>query len=513
MSLPPHYYYINDVRVNSMCITLEIKNVKNIKHTKIELPMKKGIYAFVGENGCGKSTLMLILSFMVKNSSARMLDNKDISNDSIIHIKTKKGEDTWCYSNNKLSRRKPLKGTDGQSNKLNSTHMEGFYEGSIFYGCRFDDYNMIDKFMQKSNYMDALVNADKFVSEKLGYILHNNKEYYKGLQKVANRKTAQVNGFKRIPYFLKCDGGVISQFRMSSGESMLISLIDFINNLVEKNKKSDDLLILIDEVELALHPSAINRLILFLEELVNDKNKNLIIYFSTHSSEVIHRIGPDNLFLLENNNGELICTNPCYPNYAVRNLYIHNGYDFLLLVEDELTKAVVDKVIKEDNLAESKLCCVLPAGGWDQILKLRNDIVMYNALGNCKQILCIFDGDVKDIVQNKEDYKNTPKCFIPVPSIEKYLKKKCIDKVDEKFIKYIGDKYFNQRSLKDIISDYKNDGGEDKDGKKFYKSLIGELSRIGKTKEVFVRDFCDDIFKFEDVSNFRESLRKLLKKW
>ena len=175
MSLPPHYYYINDIRVNSMCITLEIKNVKNIKHAKMELPMKKGIYAFVGENGCGKSTLMLILSFMVKNSSARMLDNKDISNDSIIHIKTKKGEDNWCYSKNKLSRRKSSKGIDGQANKLYNTHMEGFYEGSIFYGCRFDDYNMIDRFMQKTNYMDALVNADKFVSEKLGYILHNDK--------------------------------------------------------------------------------------------------------------------------------------------------------------------------------------------------------------------------------------------------------------------------------------------------------------------------------------------------
>ena len=49
---------------------------------------------------------------------------------------------------------------------------------------------------------------------------------------------------------------------MSSGESMLISLIDFINNLIERSKypSSSPLLFLIDEAELALHPAAIDRL-------------------------------------------------------------------------------------------------------------------------------------------------------------------------------------------------------------------------------------------------------------
>lgn len=69
---------------------------------------------------------------------------------------------------------------------------------------------------------------------------------------------------------------------MSSGESMLISLIDFINNLVikSKSKNKKKLLFLIDEVELALHPSAIDRLVLFLQNLVASNDKELIIYFS-----------------------------------------------------------------------------------------------------------------------------------------------------------------------------------------------------------------------------------------
>ena len=86
---------------------------------------------------------------------------------------------------------------------------------------------------------------------------------------------------------------------------------------------------MIDEVELALHPAAIDRLVLFLKDLATTSKHNLIIYFSTHSSELIHRISPRNIFYIENNGGVVEITNPCYPNYAVRNLYIPNGFDLL----------------------------------------------------------------------------------------------------------------------------------------------------------------------------------------
>lgn len=149
-----------------------------------------------------------------------------------------------------------------------SAHFEGFYEGSIFYGCRFDDYNLIDTFMQNEDYKKYLIDADAFVIETLGYILHNSKSYYNGLKKISDKKTATANGFKGIPYFYETKGKIISQYKMSSGECMLISLIDFLNNVIVKNpRRRDKLLFLIDEVELALHPSAIDRLVLFCKIL------------------------------------------------------------------------------------------------------------------------------------------------------------------------------------------------------------------------------------------------------
>ena len=307
-----------------MSIHLEIKNIKNIQYADLFLPSQKGMYALVGENGCGKSTIMLALSLMIKKSSNKLLSENDLSQESLICLEMDELADNWRFKDNRLVtdvtelyRGHPVLGTN--------IKIQGFYEGSIFFGTRFYDYGLVDDFMKVDNFEDELIEADDFVKETLGYILHNDKSYYNSLLKVKNRSLARKYNFRGMPYFRKIGDKYISQYRMSSGESMLISLIDFINNLVVRNTGTDKLLFLIDEVELALHPSAIDRLVEILDGLVKKSSTELIVYFSTHSAELLHRIPSKNIFLLENNGGNVVCTNPCYPNYAIRNLYVPNG--------------------------------------------------------------------------------------------------------------------------------------------------------------------------------------------
>ena len=84
-------------------LDIQINKVKNIKSLQASLPLEKGLYAFVGENGCGKSTLMLALSLIVKTSSSHMLQPYDISKDSFIELHAGGKEDRWFYRGGKLT--------------------------------------------------------------------------------------------------------------------------------------------------------------------------------------------------------------------------------------------------------------------------------------------------------------------------------------------------------------------------------------------------------------------------
>ena len=61
-----------------------------------------------------------------------------------------------------------------------------------------------------------------------------------------------------------------------------------------------------------------------------------------------------------------------------------------------------EKIIRIKNLAKSKLICVLPAGGCDQMLQLHHDMITYNTLGVGKRIISIYDGDVKQRISKKD---------------------------------------------------------------------------------------------------------------
>lgn len=117
---------------------------------------------------------------------------------------------------------------------------------------------------------------------------------------------------------------------MSSGECMLISLLNFINLTALKPEQikhrhrvlTNRLFVFIDEVELALHPSSIDRLLGYMEEMI--LHKDLTVLFSSHSSELIRKLTPRNIYYMKNDSDEGKIISPCYPQYAIRSLYNHD---------------------------------------------------------------------------------------------------------------------------------------------------------------------------------------------
>lgn len=327
-------------------LKLEINQIKNINNAILEFPIERGIYCLAGSNGCGKSTVMSCLAQLVFSSSLNILNNEDFSNNSYVKFSYDTKQTIWSFN----SSQNKWKSDVSIQNRL---HFNGMYEGSLFYGTRFNDSLIVDELVKNGSIsMDSIVDADIYIKQKLSYIIHGDLSHYQYLKRVRNKNIAKVAHLKNTPYFQVFNNNLVSQYRMSSGECLLISLLHFIYNALIRRSLPDNqpVLMLIDEIELALHPVAISRLIDLLYEIINE-HENLTVILTSHSPEVIHKINPNNLFVIEaitNNSFNII--NPCYPSYAIRDVYIHDGFDYIILVEDVLAKYIVDTTIKKLGL-------------------------------------------------------------------------------------------------------------------------------------------------------------------
>lgn len=98
---------------------------------------------------------------------------------------------------------------------------------------------------------------------------------------------------KRSVLFKTDEGVLVSQARMSTGENLLISILHSLKILYDKRALHHDArpyIVFLDEIELALHSSALRRLVLFLKDI--SESLGLTIFFSTHSIELLREIRP-----------------------------------------------------------------------------------------------------------------------------------------------------------------------------------------------------------------------------
>ncbi len=483
-------------------LKITIKNIKNIKDASLEFPLEPTLNLIVGSNGCGKSTVMQALSQAISKRSLKGLKEDDYDHTSKVEISLSTKKDTWEGSNR------------WYLSKV-SIQLNGMYEGSLFYGTRFNDSRIVDRLIREGEIAGSgIVDADEYVKEKLSYILHGTLERYPNLKKVRNKFISRELGLENTPYFNLIDGKrLISQYRMSSGECLLISLLHFVYNAIVRRSlpQNELILVLIDEIELALHPIAVSRFLDLITELVVS-SKNLMVVLSSHSPEVIRKIQPKHVYKIENNSGIVSIVNPCYPSYVIRDIYKHDGFDYLLLVEDELAKVVVDKVLRNNGLQFSRLVHVVPVGGWSNVLSLQKDLLQNNVLGIGREIISIIDGDVQHLVS--PEFSSLKKLFLPIKSIEKFLYEVIVLNPDQRLKKIINDKYFPVDSLDTLISEHKVQYPSDVDrpDKKFYFRLRKNLESRGIDDLVFVDKLSDDVMQAISFDKFSESIKALLER-
>ena len=190
---------------------------------------------------------------------------------------------------------------------------------------------------------------------------------------------------------------------------------------------------------------------------------------------------------------------------TVMRRYLRINY---ILVEDLLAKYVVEKVIKKEGLNSGCLINVLPVGGWENVLKFQNESYQTNTFGIGTKVFSILDGDIRKMV--KKEYRNLPKLFLPINSIEKYLYKVITTPSQKKIKKEINDSFFAVESLDNILADYYSDG--DNNGKNLYRKLLKNLEGRGISEEAFVKELCDIIMRHENFEPFTAEIKNKINK-
>lgn len=491
-----------------MGIKMKIHNVKSIKDLEFEIPTNKGLYALTGENASGKSTVISCASTAFYNPLLYSYFGQPYD-----------GSQIEFYYNGKY---RVISSRDhrwfGAKDNLGIT---GFFEGSLVFGNRFKDIDF--KFLKKLANMSKvhLENTSAFIKENLGIILHDNKNYYDNLY-VLNEERQKAFNLLRPTFYYEKNGTLINQLNMSTGENLLLTILYSIELRLNKETYGNEPgFILLDEIELALHSSALRRLVYFLNNIA--LSNNYVVLFSTHSIELIRSIPPENIYYLQKHiDDSLEIITPCYPVYATRNLESSNyGHDFIIMVEDDLSRQIVEKILKQKQLLGNKRVLVIAVGGWPQVLRFAYDTIRSNLMLKTTKVFIILDRDIKELVPKflKEQHINfsVQPNYLPIQSLEKFLLTNLTQQVNHVLFRELNDYVFQGKSLNDIVSTYNRnvenkvytDFEKIKNGKMLYDCLKHELEQIRKTENDLIQIIVDYLFnnankELEELSLFLE---------
>lgn len=144
---------------------------------------------------------------------------------------------------------------------------------------------------------------------------------------------------------------------------------------------------------------------------------------------------------------------------------------------------------------------------------MAHDVTASKLLLHGTRIVVILDKDIKEQVPSFMKNHKACKCkepdYLPISSLEKYLKNKLVDQVDSTLYKKLDNYVFQGRPLINTLKKYKteNEIASGTDGKRLYGVLLNELRSIGKDHddlvEIVVRHLMEtDKHLIDELSNF-----------
>jgi len=383
---------------------LKLENFRGIEEQEIEL--LPNINVFVGINGSGKSTILdaiaISFSWLVEGIQKIESQGKDIPENSI-----KKGEDyssitlkviengqEYQWENVEFRRGYPADKSSNllQLNQLAYDYQKKYKKNNQLPMIAYYPINRVAKGIvdirgsESISQLDVYDNAlgtkanfqsffewfrlqDDIVNEQ--YTYDNRDNYKKELNLIAQTIEKFIPEYKnlrvtRIPtprMLIEKNGETLNLNQLSDGEKNMIAMVGDIARRLSManpnmpNPLEGDGVVMIDEVDLHLHPSWQRLIITRLVEVF--PNTQFIV--TTHSPQILSHLRAENIFLLRQENDNISVTKPTesYGKSSDRQLEDILGVEARPLEIkkdlDKLFKLIQDMKLKEAKELMSKL--------------------------------------------------------------------------------------------------------------------------------------------------------------
>ena len=365
--------------------SISIQGLRNIETLNFDMP-GEGVWLLSGLNGAGKSTLLACIrrigsanAFPIHFPSSLQSDALDNFSAARIIFRIEGEEVEYAYRGERWTPRP----------RRNSKLLNRFgYQSVIYVGATADritprpeDFRP-RRVRYASNQIIAAANR-VFETEKFNEL----------------RTVNLARGVGNQAFVLRVSPPPHSQFhsekQFSTGELCILKLIRALHECPDRS------LVLIDELELALHARVQIQLFHYLVEIANQKH--LTVLFSTHSVSLLKSVPRKYLIFLQRDQNTVTAITGCFPTYAIGNISLgeERAPDRAIYVEDDVATYIVEALVKlslQNNFANQPYLFpsvkVVPIGGFENVVRFldRHDELFPLQT----QPYALLDADVKD---------------------------------------------------------------------------------------------------------------------
>lgn len=227
------------------------------------------------------------------------------------------------------------------------------------------------------------INNSKAIREYISYVLESDYE----IDKLSGLTGRDVYAYKNENEY--------SSFNSATGEDALSRIII---DIVDAPNKS---IILIDEIELGLHPKVQRRLMHVVNHIARTDNKQFII--TTHSSTILNSVDPKSRIFIEKNSQGHKAISKISVNAALSKMDSESYPLIDVYCEDDIARKIIEKavsdILSQNNLFKfNSLVNIIESGAADlTYANFKAHKRTYKFRNIVSGFACILDGDQKNL--------------------------------------------------------------------------------------------------------------------